>query len=178
MVSLGVAQNLRAEIIWKLLTHLSGSWWWLFAGTSAGWLWLLCVAWASSQHGSWAVVHNPWNSPGKNTGMEFSRQESPSLGDLPNPGIKPRSLALQIDSLPAEPPGKPPKRPRQKLYHCLWPNLESHSVTSAVITDPLMFKRKEDRPQASMRGMSISHYKNSMRDGSSCCNHFGKCNLS
>ena len=28
-------------------------------------------------------------------------------GDLPNPGIEPRSPALQADSLPAEPPGKP-----------------------------------------------------------------------
>ena len=27
--------------------------------------------------------------------------------DLPNPGIEPRSAALQVDSLPAEPPGKP-----------------------------------------------------------------------
>ena len=31
----------------------------------------------------------------------------PSPGDLPNPGIEPRSLALQVGSLPAEPPGKP-----------------------------------------------------------------------
>ena len=31
----------------------------------------------------------------------------PSPGDLPNPGIKPGSLALQADSLPSEPPGKP-----------------------------------------------------------------------
>ena len=31
----------------------------------------------------------------------------PSSGDLPNPGIKRRSNALQMDSLPAEPPGKP-----------------------------------------------------------------------
>ena len=31
----------------------------------------------------------------------------PSPGDLPNPGIKPRSPALQVDSLPAEPQGKP-----------------------------------------------------------------------
>ena len=44
--------------------------------------------------------------------MEFSRQEYrgelpfPSPGDLPNPGIKPRSPALQADSLPSEPPGK------------------------------------------------------------------------
>ena len=27
--------------------------------------------------------------------------------DLPNPGIEPRPPALQMDSLPAEPPGKP-----------------------------------------------------------------------
>ena len=32
---------------------------------------------------------------------------SPSPGDLSNPGIKPRSPALQADSLPAEPQGKP-----------------------------------------------------------------------
>ena len=31
----------------------------------------------------------------------------PSPGDLPNPGIEPRSPALQVDSLPAEPWGKP-----------------------------------------------------------------------
>ena len=31
----------------------------------------------------------------------------PSPGDLPNPGIELRSLALQADSLPFEPPGKP-----------------------------------------------------------------------
>ena len=45
--------------------------------------------------------------------MGFSRQEYwsvlpfPSPGDLPNPGIKPGSLALQADSLPSEPLGKP-----------------------------------------------------------------------
>ena len=43
--------------------------------------------------------------------MEFSRPEYwsgltfSSPGDLPNPGIEPRSPALQVDSLPAEPPG-------------------------------------------------------------------------
>ena len=31
----------------------------------------------------------------------------PSPGYLPNPGIKPGSPALQVDSLPAEPQGKP-----------------------------------------------------------------------
>ena len=31
----------------------------------------------------------------------------PLPGDLPNPGIKPRSPTLQVDSLPSKPPGKP-----------------------------------------------------------------------
>ena len=43
----------------------------------------------------------------------FSRQKywsglpCPSPGDLPKPGIELRSLTLQADSLPTEPPGKP-----------------------------------------------------------------------
>ena len=39
--------------------------------------------------------------------LQWSGQPFPSPGDLPNPGIEPRSPALQVDSLPAEPPGKP-----------------------------------------------------------------------
>ena len=45
--------------------------------------------------------------------MGFSRQECwsglpfPSAGDLPDPGIKPGSPALQADALPSEPSGKP-----------------------------------------------------------------------
>ena len=45
--------------------------------------------------------------------MEFSRQEYwsglpfPSPGDLPSSGIEPGSPALQTDSLPSEPQGKP-----------------------------------------------------------------------
>ena len=36
------------------------------------------------------------------TGLPF-----PSPGDVPDPGVKPRSPALQADSLLSEPPGKP-----------------------------------------------------------------------
>ena len=45
--------------------------------------------------------------------MEFSRPEHwsgqpfPSPGDLPDPGIKHRSPALQADALTSEPPGRP-----------------------------------------------------------------------
>ena len=46
----------------------------------------------------------PWDSPGNNTGggCYFLLQ-----GDIPNPGIEPRSPALQADALTSEPPGKP-----------------------------------------------------------------------
>ena len=51
--------------------------------------------------------------------MGFSRQEYwtglpfPSPGDLPDPGIKPGSPALQADYLPSEPPGKPQEGKRK-----------------------------------------------------------------
>ena len=50
--------------------------------------------------------------------VEFSRQEYwsglpfPSPWDLPNPGIKPGSPALQADALPSEPSGKHKSRDR------------------------------------------------------------------
>ena len=54
-----------------------------------------------------SVVSNPLRPYGIQS-MEFSRPEYwsgqpfPSPGDLPNPGIKPRSPALQADFLPTE----------------------------------------------------------------------------
>ena len=60
--------------------------------------------------------------------MELSRPEYwsgspfPSSGDLPNPGEEPRSPALQADSLPSEPPGKPyiHKAHRNRMF-CVQP---------------------------------------------------------
>ena len=55
----------------------------------------------------WTIAHQVPLS------MEFSRQEywsrlpCPPPGDLPEPVIEPGSPALQADSLPTEPPGKP-----------------------------------------------------------------------
>ena len=55
----------------------------------------------------WTVAHQAPPS------MGFSRQEYwswllfPSPGDIPNPGIEPRSPALQADALTSEPPGSP-----------------------------------------------------------------------
>ena len=62
----------------------------------------------------WTVAHQAPPS------MEFSRQEYwsglpfSSPGDLPNPGMEPRSLALQIDSLSSEPPGS-----KEDLIKCV-----------------------------------------------------------
>ena len=61
---------------------------WLFCGT------LYCSLPGSSIHGTSRQEY-------------WSELPFPSPGDLPNPGIEPRSPALQADSLPAEPQGKP-----------------------------------------------------------------------
>ena len=55
---------------------------------------------------SWTVAYRllcPWDFPGKNTGVgcHFLLQ-----GNLPDPGIKPGSPALQADALSSKPPGK------------------------------------------------------------------------
>ena len=53
--------------------------------------------------------------------VEFSGQEYwsglpfPSPGDLPVPGIEPRSPALQADSLLSEPPGKPSSATKEAI---------------------------------------------------------------
>ena len=45
----------------------------------------------------------------------------PSPGDLPNPGVEPRSLSLQADALPSKPRGKPG-------------HVKYHIVNSMVVT--------------------------------------------
>ena len=55
--------------------------------------------------------------------MEFSKQEYwsglpiPSPGDLPNLGIEHGPPALQVDSLPSEPPGKLSEKVRHKMLY-------------------------------------------------------------
>ena len=92
--------------------------------------------------------YSPWNSPGQNTGVgSFSLLQ----GNLPNPGIEPRSPTLQADSLPAQPQGKPKNTgvgrlsllqgiiPTQEsnrgLLHCRWilyqlNNIPQHKIKS------------------------------------------------
>ena len=74
----------------------------------------------------WTVVYQVSLS------MGFSRQEYwsglpfPSPGDLPDPGIKPRSPALQADALPSE----PPEKPKINIYSPNDSNVQSKSRTT------------------------------------------------
>ena len=77
------------------------------------------------------------DSPGGTTGVGCHAHPTPPLpGDLPNPGIEPRSPALRADSLLSEPPEKPKntgvgslsllqgifptQESNQSLLHCRW----------------------------------------------------------
>ena len=82
------------------------------------------LAWKWKSLSRVQLLVTPWTIQCK----EFSRPEYwsipvfqkpfPSPGDLPNPRIEPRSPTLQVDSLPAEPQGKP--IPWQKPSLFLW----------------------------------------------------------
>ena len=61
--------------------------------------------WGSSVHGFSRQEY--WN------GLPFS-----SPGDLPDPGIEPRSPALQAAALPSKPPGKHKYKGRTKFQFC------------------------------------------------------------
>ena len=74
-------------------------------------LWLTTLKWQLSCSVMSDSFETPQTSlPGS---MEFSMQEYwsglpfPSLGDLPDPGMEPRSHALHADSVQSESPGKP-----------------------------------------------------------------------
>ena len=61
------------------------------------------VSWSLRPHALWSIrLLCPWNSPGKNTAVGC---RSLLQGNLPDPGMEPRSPALQADPLPSELPG-------------------------------------------------------------------------
>ena len=55
----------------------------------------------------WSVAHQAPLSMGVSRQEYWSGLPFPSPGNLPDPEIESRSLTLQADSLPSEPPGKP-----------------------------------------------------------------------
>ena len=81
--------------------------------------------------------------PGILKAANCSRKSFPLSGDLPDPGIKSRSSALQVDSLPSKPPGKPKqyatdnqwvKENKRGIKKCLETN-ENENTTYSVLWD-------------------------------------------
>ena len=68
----------------------------------------------------------PWNSPGKNTGVDCY---SLIQGIFLNPGIKPGSPILQADSLPSELPDsvRPPNKTQTHTSHLVCFYFSQHS---------------------------------------------------
>ena len=103
-----------------LLFNFHGSIVWLNIHTrTRSWLTKLCYLKVKSLSHVWLFAI-PWTVVYQaSLSMGFSRQEYwsglpfPSPGDLPDPGIEPRSPALQADALPSEPPGKPTRKAHQ-----------------------------------------------------------------
>ena len=69
----------------------------------------VCVSHSDMSHSAipWAVAHQASLSMGFSRPQYWSGFPCPSPGDLPYSGIKPRSPALQADSLPFELPREP-----------------------------------------------------------------------
>ena len=92
--------------------------------------------------------------------MGLSRQEywcglpCPPPGDLPNSGIEPTPPALQEDSLPTEPPGKPPKKicwnPNLQ-YLWIWPYLETGSLQTSSVNIKSYWRRSS--PESNRTGV-------------------------
>ena len=106
--------------------------------------------------------------------MEFSRQEHwtgwlfPSPGDLPDPGIEPRSPALQADFLPSEPPGKHKKginkaalflRKKETHYRCS--RYQKPKLYIINNFTPINLQKKVSKGQISQKSMP---YQNSGRN--------------
>ena len=67
----------------------------------------------------WTEAHQAPPSMGFSRQGYWSGLPFPSPGDLPNPGIEPRSPALQADALTSAPPGKPMAESEEELKSLL-----------------------------------------------------------
>ena len=70
-------------------------------------VWMCVLSYARIFETSWTVAHQAPLSMGFPRPKYWTGLSFPPPGDLSDPGIKPMSPALQVNSLPIEPPGSP-----------------------------------------------------------------------
>ena len=74
-------------------------------------------------------------------------------GHLPNPGIKPRSPALQVESLPAEPAGKPKNTGVSSLSPLQWISPTQESNRGLLHCKQILYQLKyQGSPQSGQLG--------------------------
>ena len=85
----------------------------------------------------WSVAYQTPPSMGFSRQVYWSGLPFPSPGDLPDPGIEPRSPAFQADALNSDPPGKPiPKKGNAKEcsnYHTIALNSHASKVMLKIL---------------------------------------------
>ena len=97
------------------------------------------------------LLATPWTAAHQvPLSMEFSRP-----GDLPDPGIKPRSPILQAHSLPAEPQGKPKNAVvgSLSLLQGIYPTQDSKGVSYISRQIFFFFLTTEPTEKALKRGL-------------------------
>ena len=111
----------------------------------------------------------PWTAAYQaSLSMGFSRQEYwsglpfPSPGDLPDPGIEPRSPALQEDTLPSEPLGK--LKQNKKGYPKYWMHIFFCQTGSKLLYKSKIFYYILTIKLAVKKIGSRRHEKNEDRD--------------
>ena len=85
----------------------------------------------------------------------WSRQPFPSPRDLPNPGIQPRFPALQADSLPAEPQGKPKNTGVGSLSLLQWIFLTQRLNQSLLHCRQILYQLSYQGRLSLLKSMSI-----------------------
>ena len=126
-------------------------------GTGKGcddWKWKWSLSVMSDSATLWTIAHQALLSMGFSMPEYWSGLPFPSPGHLPDPGIEPRSLALQADTLTSELPEKP-----NLMTDVFWimdyAGLSSFKVYFVFISQKIVLKDKKGAKGESCSGYFI-----------------------